>query len=95
MVSSDTTMLVRAAQDPGSSRVHHDLLSIMTGNTLLSVKMPATAASTTYGELLATYKLKYDATIVAVADDAQGKGLTLNAPASKTIGPNQVIYYIA
>ncbi len=95
MVSSDTTMLVRAAQDPGSSRVHHDLLSIMTGNTLLSVKMPATAVSTTYGELLAAYKLKYDATIVAVADDAQGNGLTLNAPAGKVIGPNQVLYYIS
>ena len=95
MVSSDTTMLVRAAQDPGSSRVHHDLLSIMTGNTLFSVKMPATAVSTTYGELLAAYKQKYDATIVAVADDVQGNGLTLNAPASKTIGPNQVLYYIA
>jgi voltage-gated potassium channel len=95
MVSSDTTMLVRAAQDPGSSRVHHDLLSIMTGNTLLSVKIPVTATQTTYGELLTHYKEKFDATLVAVADDAQGRGLTLNAPASKIVGPNQVLYYIA
>ena len=95
MVSSDTTMLVRAAQDPGSSRVHHDLLSVMTGNTLFSVRVPATAALTTYGELLSAYKLKYNATIVAVADDALGNGLALNAPASKHVGPNQVVYYIA
>ena len=95
MVSSDTTMLVRAAQDPGSSRVHHDLLSVMTGNTLFSVRVPATAALTTYGELLSVYKLKYNATIVAVADDALGNGLALNAPASHQVRPNQMIYYIA
>jgi voltage-gated potassium channel len=95
MVSSDTTMLVRAAQDPGSSRVHHDLLSVMTGNTLFSSRIPQNAPLTTYGELMTEYKQKHNATVIAVADDAQGKGLTLNAPASKHVGPNQVLYYIA
>lgn len=95
MVSSDTTMLVRAAQDPGSSRVHHDLLSVMTGNTLFSARVPADAELTTYGELMTAYKQRYNATVVAVADDARGKGLALNAPASKHVGPNQVVYYIA
>jgi voltage-gated potassium channel len=95
MVSSDTTMLVRAAQDPGSSRVHHELLSIMTGNTLFSGRLPQNVPPTTYGELMAEYKSRYNATVVAVADDAQGNGLTLNAPASQQVGPEQVVYYIA
>ena len=95
MVSADTAMLVRAAQDPGSSRVHHDLLSVMTGSALFSLKIPDNAALTTYGELMSDYKLRHNATVVAVADDARGNGLSLNAPASKHVGPGQVVYYIA
>ncbi len=95
MVSCDTALLVRAAQDPGSSRVHHDLLSIMTGNTLFSVRLSANAKLSTYGELMTQFKHEHNATIVAIADDVLGNGLLLNAPASKQVGPDQVIYYIA
>ncbi len=95
MVSADTAMLVRAAQDPGSSRVHHDLLSVMTGNAMFSIRIPASTASATYGELMADYKQRYDATVIAVADDTLGKGLTINPPSSKRVEPNQVLYYIA
>lgn len=95
MVSADTAMLVRAAQDPGSSRVHHHLLTVMNGGALYSLTIPATAALSTYGELLNDYKLRHNATVVAVADDARGSGLSLNAPASKHVGPGQVLYYIA
>ena len=95
MVSCDTALLVRAAQDPGSSRVHHDLLSIMTGNTLFSARLAAGAKLCTYGELMTQFKHEHNATIVAVADDALGHGLSLNAPASQHVGPDQVVYYIA
>ncbi len=95
MVSSDTTLLVRAAQDPGSSRVHNRLLSVMTGNTLFSARMSPRAKLSTYGELMTVFKQEHNATIVAVADDVLGNGLSLNAPSSKHVGPDQVIYYIA
>jgi len=95
MVSSDTAMLVRAAQDPGSSRVHHDLLSVMTGSALFSTRIPANATPATYGDLMTDYKRRYDATVVAIADDVLGKGLTINPPSSKRVEPNQVLYYIA
>jgi voltage-gated potassium channel len=95
MVSNDTTRLVRAAQDPGSSRVHQALLSVMTGNTLFSLRLPANSPLSTYGELLVRFKNVHNATIVAVADDDRGAGLSLNATASKHVGPDQVIYYIA
>lgn len=94
MVSADTAMLVRAAQDPGSSRVHHDLLSVMTGSALFSVRVPAGAA-TTYGQLLTDYKQRHDATVVAIADDTLGKGLTINPPATANVVAGQVLYYIA
>jgi len=95
MVSNDATRLVRAAQDPGSSRVHQALLSVMTGNTLFSLRLADNAPLRTYDELMVEFKRSHNATIVAVADDALGKGLTLNAPASKHVGPGQTLYYIA
>jgi voltage-gated potassium channel len=95
LVSNDTTRLVRASQDPGSSRVHQALLSVMTGNTLFSLRLPVDAPLRTYDELMLEFKRTHNATIVAVADDTQGSGLTLNAASSKHVGPNQVIYYIA
>ena len=95
IVSSETTLLVRAAQDPGSSRVHNRLLSVMTGNTLFSARLSPSAKLSTYGELMTQFKHEHNATIVAVADDVLGNGLSLNAPASKHVGPDQVIYYIA
>ena len=95
IVASETALLVRAAQDPGSSRVHNRLLSVMTGNTLFSVRLSSSASLRTYGELMTQFKQEHNATIVAVADDVLGNGLSLNAPASKHVGPDQVIYYIA
>ena len=95
LVSNESTRLVRAAQDPGSSRVHQALLSVMTGNTLFSLRLPAGTELRTYGELMTEFKLSHNATIVAVADDALGNGLTLNAPVSKHVGPGQTLYYIA
>ena len=68
---ADTAMLVRAAQDPCSSRVHHHLLTVMNGGALYSLTIPATTwRCPTYGELLNDYKLRHNATVVAVADDA-------------------------
>ncbi len=67
----------------------------MHGSALFSLKIPDNAALTTYGELMSDYKLRHNATVVAVADDARGNGLSLNAPASKHVGPGQVVYYIA
>lgn len=95
MVSADTVMLVRAAQDPGSSRVHHDLLSVMTGSALFSLKIPDGSAPASYGDLMNQYKQRHDATIVAVADDVLGNGLSLNAAAGKQVLAGQVVYYIA
>ena len=95
IVSLSMEMLVRAAQDPGSSRVHQDLLSVFKGQTQFSLRIPDNAHSLRYGTLLASLKDRHDATMVAVADDIFGKGLLLNAPATQPISAGSVIYYIA
>ena len=94
-VSLSMEMLVRAAQDPGSSRVHQDLLSVVKGQTQFSLRIPDDASGLSYGGVLAQLKERHDATLVAVADDTFGKGMCVNAPATQPIAPGAVIYYIA
>ena len=43
MVSLSIEMMVRAALDPGSSRVHRDLVSVMGGQNNFSLRVPADA----------------------------------------------------
>jgi voltage-gated potassium channel len=94
MVSMSIEMLVRAAQDPGSSRIQQDLLSVR-GQTQFSLTLPAAAAPLSYGALLAGLKAKHDATLIAIADGTHGRALAVNAPADHPVGPGAVIYYIA
>ncbi|MEO8132743.1 MAG: potassium channel family protein [Betaproteobacteria bacterium] len=95
MVSMSMEMMVRSAQDPGSSRVHQDLLSVVKGQTQFSMRIPAGAPPLRYGKLFSVLKERHNATLVAVAEDVFGKGLELNAPADHPVGPGAVIYYIA
>lgn len=95
LVSLSMEMMVRSAQDPGSSRVHQDLLSVMKGPTQFSLRIPDGARSWRYGALLSLLKERHDATLVAVADDIFGKGLVLNAPVGHPVSGGAVIYYIA
>ena len=66
----------------------------MTGNALFSARLSTSAKLSIYGELMTQYKHEHKATVVALADDALGHGFSFNAPASKQVGPDQVIYYI-
>ena len=95
LVSLSMEMMVRSAQDPGSSRVHQHLFSVVTGPTQFSVHIPSNAKGMRYGSLLQSLKEKHDATLVAVADDIFGTGLVLNAPVDQEVRPGAVIYYIA
>ena len=95
MVSMSMEMMVRSAQDPGSSRIHQDLLSVGKGPAQFSMCVPQTAPALQYGALLALLKDRHDATLLAVADDSFGRGLQLNAPVGHAIAPGSVIYYMA
>jgi voltage-gated potassium channel len=86
---------VRAALDPGSSRVHRDLLSVAGGQNQFSLRVPATAAALRYGQVMVMLKQHHNATLIAMADDAYGKGLHPNAPMDAPVAPGALLYYLA
>lgn len=94
-VSLSIELMVRSAQDPGSSRVQRQLLSTLDGPTQFSLQIPADVSPITYGRLFTELKAKHDATLFGVALSALGEDLTLNAPSEHEIGPGAIIYFIA
>lgn len=95
MVSLSTEMMVRAALDPGSSRVQRDLLSVAGGQNNFSLRVPADAPVLRYGQLLRALKLHHNATLIAVANDTLGRDLRPNAAGDTEVKPGAVLYYIA
>lgn len=95
MVSLSTEMMVRAALDPGSSRVHRDLLSVAGGQNNFSLRVPADVPVLRYGRLLHFMKQQHNVTLIAVADDTAGSGLRPNAAGDAEVKPGAVLYYIA
>ena len=95
MVSLSTEMMVRAALDPGSSRVHRDLLSVAGGQNGFSLRVPADAPVLRYGQLLRALKQHHNATLIAVATDTAGSDLRPNAAGDTEIMAGAVLYYIA
>ena len=94
-VSLSIEMMVRSAQDPGSSRVQRQLLSILEGPTQFSLRVPADAASVTYGALFSELKAKHDATLFGVAETTLGDDLILNAPSGHRVEPGMILYFMA
>ena len=95
MVSLSIEVMVRAALDPGSSRVHRDLLSVVGGQNHFSLRLPADAPTARYGLLLMMLKEKHNATLIAIAGDIYGQGLLPNASMDAPVAPGTVLYYIA
>lgn len=95
MVSLSTEMMVRAALDPGSSRVHRDLLSVVGGQNNFSMRVPADAPVLRYGMLMQSLKQHHNATLIAVANDTAGSGLRPNAAGDTEVRAGAVLYYIA
>ncbi|GEM_PF-55552 len=110
-VSLAIEMLVRSAQDPGSSRVHQQLLSNLEGPTQYSLTVPAGIPALSYGQVFNALKLRHEATLFGVArrvvnaghgedDGGENSGggvedLQLNAPFERPVAPGDVLYFIA
>lgn len=95
MVSLSIEMMVRAALDPGSSHVHRELFSVLSGQNQYSLRLPHNAPARRYGELLAMFKQQHNATLIAMASDPLGNGLNPNAAVDAPVTPGAVLYYIA
>ena len=94
-VSLSIELMVRSAQDPGSSRVQRQLLSTLEGPTQFSLKVPKDAGAVSYGALFATLKESHDATLIGVAESALGDDLILNAPSGHRVDPGTIVYFLA
>lgn len=85
-------MLAKAAVDPGSSELHHELLSTTQGMTQYSVDYPEHAQATTIDALFNVFKQRYDATLIGI--DC-GEGVELNPALNKAIQPGCKLFYIS
>jgi len=94
-VSLSIELMVRSAQDPGSSRVQRQLLSTLEGPTQFSLQVPPNAKSVTYGALFSELKTKHDATLFGVAESTLGDDLILNAPSGHRVEPGMILYFMA
>lgn len=94
-VSLSIELMVRSAQDPGSSRVQRQLLSALEGPTQFSFQVPAAADAVDYGALFLELKNKHDATLFGVAKSTLGDDLVLNASAGQRVDPGMIVYFMA
>lgn len=94
-VSLSIELMVRSAQDPGSSRVQRQLLSTLEGPTQFSLRVPVDTGVVTYGALFTELKNKHDATLFGVAETALGEDLILNAQTSQPVNPGAILYFMA
>jgi voltage-gated potassium channel len=95
-VSLSIELMVRSAQDPGSSRVQRRLLSTLEGAaTQFSLKVPKDSGEVSYGALFAALKENHDATLIGVAESALGDDLVLNAPSAHPVDPGTIVYFLA
>lgn len=88
-------LLVRSAQDPGSSRLQGQLLSTLEGPTQYSVKVPDDFQETSFGQLLYFFKASHEAIVLGVADTATGNDLRLNPDSNEPVRAGQLIYFMS
>lgn len=85
-------MLAKAAVDPGSSRLHHQLLNVSDGMTQYSCHFSGKTLSAQ--QVLVGLKHHYNATFIGVAEHSAGD-LQLNPASNVSIAEGMVLYYIA
>lgn len=88
-------MLVKAAFDPGSSMLHHDLLSIDEGQAQFSVKIPQSCQAISVAKLFINLKRKHDAIFIGYAPNGLVKEMVVNPPLDATLNPGDTLFYIA
>lgn len=91
--SVSVEMLVKAAADPGSSRLHQELLDAAEGMTQYSAKIPPDSHYT-IRQLFLLLKERHDATLIGVSENGSHQ-IRLNPPLDAVAKPDSTFYYIA
>ena len=87
-------VMVRAAQDAGSSAVAAELLSIDCGATQFSVRVPSQCQGLAYGKLFNAFKHELGVTLLGYTASI-GMAPRLNPPDTDRVAANATLYYIA
>ncbi|MCA8927940.1 MAG: NAD-binding protein [Alphaproteobacteria bacterium] len=88
-------LLVRTADDPGSSRVPKTMLSTLVDPTLYSMPVPESCNDLRFGAVFRSMKERHHATVLGVAEDRTNESLALNPPDDRVVKGGHTIYYIA
>lgn len=86
-------MMAKAAVDPGSSFLHHELLNVDKGMTQYSLRFNF-ERELSVEDLFLYLKRSFDATLIAIADPSNWQ-ISLNPKLNEQVKPGYVIYYIA
>lgn len=88
-------MLAKAAFDPGSSMLHHDLLSVDEGQAQFSVQVPESATPFRVETLFINLKRHHDAIFIGYAPGGSYKDMVVNPDVSAVVNPGDKLFYIA
>jgi voltage-gated potassium channel len=92
--SVSVEMLAKAAMDPGSSHLHHQLLNAHIGMSQYSLRYPEHLPERRFEEVFLYFKRHHQATVIGVNNPNQAR-LQLNPALETSVMPGAVLYYIA
>jgi len=92
-VSLAVEMMVRSAQDPGSSEVQRQILSPMDSPSQFCIEVPRGVPPFQYGSALVGLKAQVDATVVGWK--CRSGAVTVNPPSSTTVSGGDLLYVVA
>ena len=87
-------MLAKAAMDPGSSILHHQLLNVEEGMTQYSVEYPINATTSKIESMFSAFKQYHDAILIGISDAGE-QSITINPGCEHIVNPGCKLYYIA
>lgn len=88
-------MLAKAAFDPGSSLLHHDLLDVEDGQAQFSVDLPDAVNELTVEQLFIGLKKQYDATFIGYSSPDEERKISVNPNFNDLVRAGNKVFYIA
>lgn len=88
-------MLAKAALDPGSSLLHHDLLSVEDGQAQFSSIVPDANGPITVDKVFVNLKRQHDATFIGYSRAKDGTQMVLNPTLNDELCAGDRVFYIA
>lgn len=95
LVPMSIELLVRTADDPGSSRVPKIMLSTLVEPTLYSMMIPDSVVEISFGAIFRAFKANHVATVLGVSTSNEHDALALNPPDERIVRTGDTIYYMA